>query len=367
MKRICFLVGYYPINRGGSEYQAYLLSQELRERFEIFYVSVGHEKEECIVDDGIRIYTLRSPSFFSVKDIYFLLKSKIYKILNKEKPDLIYQRPAYSATAIAAKYCQNHDCKLLWHISNEPDVEPFKFKFNKRIIIEYIEKKSLEWGIRNADCIIGQARYQDELLQENYGRKCDRIIPNFHPKPVRSIEKENPVKVVWISNMKRTKRPELFVKLAQRFENKSSAQFTMIGRASEAMWQKNLERHIGSLANAKYIGEQPVEEVNRVLCKSHMLVNTSEYEGFPNTFIQAWMRETPTVSLNVDPDDIIKKNKLGFHSVSFEQMIKDVRFLIENKEVREEMGRNARRYAIREHDIKKIVPKYIELFQGLKR
>jgi glycosyltransferase involved in cell wall biosynthesis len=363
MKKVCFLIGYYPINRGGAEYQAYLLSQELRDRLEIFYISVGHEREECIIDNNMKIYTLKSPAFFCFRDIYFLLKLKIFNILKQEKPALIYQNVAYSATGIAAKYCQENNCKLMWHVASKSDVTPFKFEFKNGIIFSYIEKKFLEYGIRKANFIFGQAKYQDKLLQKNYNLKCDLIIPNFHPKPIYRIEKENPVKVVWVANMKKLKQPELFVKLAQKFENKNYAQFIMIGKPAQERWQKNLERHLNSLSNLEYLSDQNIEEVNKVLCKSHIFVNTSKYEGFPNTFIQAWMRENPTVSLNVDPDDLIKKNKLGFHSGSFEQMVKDVRFLIEDKKVREEMGRNARKYALREHDIKKIVPKYVELFE----
>ena len=118
--------------------------------------------------------------------------------------------------------------------------------------------------------------------------------------------------------------------------------------------------------NLEYKGELSIEKVNDLLRESHLFVNTSLYEGGPpNTFVQAWMRETPIVSLNVDPDDIIRKNTLGFHSGSFEQMVKDVKFLIENEKVRQEMGRNAREYAIREHDIEKILPKYVELIEKM--
>ncbi len=53
-----------------------------------------------------------------------------------------------------------------------------------------------------------------------------------------------------------------------------------------------------------FCGAISQQEVNAELANAHVLVNTSLYEGFPNTFIQAWMRRTVVVSLNVNPDGI---------------------------------------------------------------
>ena len=364
MKKVCFLVGYYPIIKGGSEYQAYLLSQELREQFEIFYISVGHEKDECIMDNGIRIYGVKSPAFLCLKDVFFLLKSRVFRILDKEKPDLIYQRVAYSATGMAAKYCQKHDCQLIWHIANKPDVETRKLSISRRVLLDYFEKKYLEFGIKNADCIVGQEDYHNQMLFRNFGRKCTVILNKFLPVERKQIVKTLPTKVLWIANIKSLKQAELFIDLAYHFRKDDSVSFIMVGRPATGNYQAQLEKRMQGANNLEYKGELSIDKVNDLLRESHLFVNTSLYEGGPpTTFIQAWMRETPTVSLNVDPDDVIKKNKLGFHSGSFEQMVKDVGFLIENKKVRGEMGRNARKYALREYDIKKIVPKYVELFE----
>jgi glycosyltransferase involved in cell wall biosynthesis len=78
--------------------------------------------------------------------------------------------------------------------------------------------------------------------------------------------------------------------------------------------------------------------------ESTLLVNTSPSEGFPNTFLEAWGNGKPIVSLNFDPDELICKNKLGFHSQTFEQLMKDIKTLVTNSQLRAEIGMNARRY-----------------------
>ncbi len=49
------LVGYYPINRGGAEYQSYLIAQELKKKYDVFYISVGHDDDKVFDEDGFRI------------------------------------------------------------------------------------------------------------------------------------------------------------------------------------------------------------------------------------------------------------------------------------------------------------------------
>ncbi len=76
------------------------------------------------------------------------------------------------------------------------------------------------------------------------------------------------------------------------------------------------------------------------------------------------MRETQVVVLNCDPDDLIKTLKIGFHSGDFKQLVKHVRYLIKNEDVRIEMGKRAREYACKNHDIEKIGKRYLEVFSN---
>ena len=109
------------------------------------------------------------------------------------------------------------------------------------------------------------------------------------------------------------------------------------------------------MPNLIYVGGVPQDEVNRRLEQGHILVNTSRFEGFSNTFVQAWMRKVPVVSLNSDPDNILVREGIGFHSLTFETLCRDVKLLVENNILCNEMGERARKYAYENHTVEKMV------------
>ena len=69
------------------------------------------------------------------------------------------------------------------------------------------------------------------------------------------------------------------------------------------------------------------------------------------------------VGVNVDPDGILDRKKIGYHSKIFEKLCKDVKLLIENSTLREEMGARARSYAVENHTSEKMVESVTGFFQ----
>jgi glycosyltransferase involved in cell wall biosynthesis len=117
------------------------------------------------------------------------------------------------------------------------------------------------------------------------------------------------------------------------------------------------------IPNLDFFGFVHPSDVNRFFSEDAVFVNTSSYEGFPNTFLQAWENGMPVISLNADPDGIIKTHNLGLHSKTFSQLVLDVDYLMKNENKRAEYGINGRKYLEREHDMRKIISKYFEIFQ----
>jgi glycosyltransferase involved in cell wall biosynthesis len=170
---------------------------------------------------------------------------------------------------------------------------------------------------------------------------------------------------VWIGNIKSIKQPELFIRLAQEFSGYPGVKFIMVGRPTVGRYQQRLERMLSRLQNIEYRHELPMPEVNAVLARSHILVNTSRYEGFPNTFIQAWMRSVPVISLNEDPDGMITQYGLGFHSRTFGQLVSDTGRLLSDSLVRNAMAEAARVFARRQCSLESNCARIESMFSAL--
>ena len=97
------------------------------------------------------------------------------------------------------------------------------------------------------------------------------------------------------------------------------------------------------LPNLRHLGSQPNGAVNELLARSHLLVNTSEYEGFSNTFIQAWLRNVVVVSLTVNPDSVFDDDRYGVCARgSYDELVRAVTRLSEDPSLRERIAARAR-------------------------
>jgi glycosyltransferase involved in cell wall biosynthesis len=320
-------------------------------RYEIYYVARRVSKD--LRPDGYGIVGIEGSSL--VRQLGYLADAlPLHRALREIRPDIIYQRIACGYTGVTAHYARHYGARLVWHISSDTDVIPERLRGGSNALRRYLEKLSIEYGIRRAHHVVAQSDMQARLLRMNYGRTADAVIPNFHPRPREPIDKSGPVSILWVANLKPLKRPEVFVRLAERLQDLQGVRFTMVGAPPEQpypTWCDALMRNIRATPNLSYVGKRTHDEVNALLARGHVLVNTSEYEGFPNTFIQAWMREVPVVSLHIDPDDVLERQRIGIHAGTEELLADAVRTLVAEPVKRTEYGTRARQHAEMRHSL----------------
>lgn len=346
-RKLCIVTPlHWTAGMGGAEYQIKLLIEALAERggYDVTYLARDVDMDvECQSHRSIRVSSPRAVNRFG----YFYDIPGLYRELLRIQPDCIYQRVGCAYTGVAAHYARRSGCRLVWHVAHDGDVRKSKLPMTRNMAFQYLEKKCLEYGVRRIKTIVVQTEHQRELLQAHYGRCATAVIRNFHPEPTELIEKpDRPLNILWVANLKSIKQPEVFVRLARDLANVHDVHFTMLGMPfAKRDQQVQFVRDVGQITNLTYVGAMTQAEVNQHLALSHLLVNTSRMEGFSNTFIQAWMRQVPVVSLMVDPDGLIAAQRLGLVGDSYDSLVRNVRMLIGDAELREAMGRHARAYA----------------------
>jgi glycosyltransferase involved in cell wall biosynthesis len=340
---------------GGAEYQISLLIDALAAtgRYEVHFLTHFVDARER--SRNYQVFRIGAGG--PIPRMGYLMEARsLYAKLRELNPAVIYQRVACGYTGICAAYARRRSVPLIWHASHDTELSAEVLDPARNIVRVRLEKWAVEFGIRHAARIVVQTRHQAQLLQENYGRTAAAVVANFHPPPTEVIDKGGPVTVVWIANLKPWKRPDAFVRLASALRDHPQVRFIMVGaRAAESgnqRWQHALMRSIEATPNLEYVGEKSHEEVNLLLARSHIFVNTSAHEGFPNTFIQSWLREVAVVSLQVDPDQVLERRQVGIAAGSEAALIAGVRRLIEDPDARAAYALRGRDYAAAAHSLR---------------
>ncbi|MBN2089256.1 glycosyltransferase, partial [candidate division KSB1 bacterium] len=169
--------------------------------------------------------------------------------------------------------------------------------------------------------------------------------------------------ILWTGRSADFKRPELFLNLTKLFPNQ---QFVMIcQKAFDDNNYLNLTSNAENIQNLEFINRIPFHEADNYFQLAKIYVNTSETEGFANTFVQACKCATPILSLKVNPDDFLNRYQCGLCAEgNWDRFVEQLKQLLD-PETAQKYGENGRKYAEEHHDIRKIVEQYKDIFQKL--
>lgn len=362
--RVCVLIpGHWSGVMGGAQYQAKCLVEAMvaSGRFEVACLARNLDRRHR--PQGYRLVRLGNPLGLRHGHLY-LDAPAILAALRRFDPHVIYQRVGCAYAGIAAFHAGRRGASLVWQVAHDDEVTPHVAGLWPRPWSRRLDKRLLEYGIRRADYIVAQTHDQDRLLRRHYGRGASLVIRNFHPLPAEPLVKDGPVRVVWLANLKPFKRPELFLRLAGELAALPDCEFLMIGAMQGGeRWRAAIARAMAAVPRLRWLGEVAQEEANRQLARAHILVNTSDAEGFSNTFIQAWMRRVPVVSLTVDPDGLLDGEHLGYACAgSYERLREQVAALVRDRPLRERLGAAAQRWALAHHSPRN-AEAFLELFE----
>jgi glycosyltransferase involved in cell wall biosynthesis len=281
--------------------------------------------------------------------------------MKRANADIYYQNCGEYVTGQVALWCKKHSRKLVYSIASDPDCDaklPEMHKIRERVLYRY--------GLKNADKVIVQTKKQQDMLRSGFDR--DSIVI---PMPCNGLSekeynqlKENhneSVNALWLGRICEVKRPDRLLELAKLNTN---VHFDFVGPKGDSQYSNDIIEQVKQIRNITYHGPVAKEQVWNFYKKAKIFLCTSDFEGFPNTFLEAWSCGLPIVS-TVDPDNIIHEKKLGFVGNDISQLSLGIRELLTSSEKWESASQAAREYYIQNHAIDVIMPGFETIFQEL--
>jgi len=216
---------------------------------------------------------------------------------------------------------------------------------------------------QSIDFIVTQSRWQQEQLKDGVGIESELI------ESIWTIEKgevsRGKDEILWVSSAQALKQPWYFLDLAESFPDEK---FRMIMPSTSSV---QLEEYICSRAagldNLTLLTSQiPFSMMDLFFKRAKLFVNTSEIEGFPNTYLQAWSEAAPVATLSIDPDDAIEGNQLGINAGgNILSLFKGIELLLSDNEKLEQFGKNALGYVEAQHGYQATIFKWTKLINNL--
>lgn len=230
--------------------------------------------------------------------------SSTWAALKAADADVYYVSCAGAMVGVMAAFCRRHGRRFVFRIASDADCAPDTLMLgNAR------DKLLYHYGLRRADSILAQTDRQAELLMRNYGLRAT-VAGMFSELPERVAGfDERSTDLLWLANMRSMKRPAWFLELAALLP---ALRCDMAGGAhhSEAHIYADAEAGARALPNLRFHGQVKFGATRELFANARLFINTSSFEGFPNTYLQAWANGVPVIA-TFDPDGIIAARGLG--------------------------------------------------------
>jgi glycosyltransferase involved in cell wall biosynthesis len=341
---------------GGAEVQQVTLARELARRgHEVSMISMDHGQVEGSRIDGVRVVKMCAPDAgLPVLRFAHPRFTSMWAAMKRADADIYYQRASGALTGFVAAFARRHGRRMVYAGASDLDFEPHL------PLIRYGRDKALyRFGLARADQVVVQSERQLDRCREVFGRDAIRVRSCYdhEGRPAR-----HDGVVLWVGSVRPLKRPELFLDLAQALPQ---FRFKLVGGPSAgAEHFEALKRRAASLPNVEMTGFVPHVDVEAHFDGAAVFVNTTVSEGFPNTFMQAWSRGTPSVSF-FDPGARVGGRPVGVVVPDLPAMVEAVKALKDDERAWREEGELAAEYLRRHHGVRGVVDDYERIFDRL--
>ncbi len=306
--------------------------------------------------DFVEGFKLRENKSIGLKKKSFI---KAITSIYKYKPDLIILEGTIDLLYFFSFISRLLNIKFVYRLASDKDSDE-RIKNNIKGINLFLHNL----GLLNAQYISVQNKSQFEKLNKRFPKK--KIFMLYNPIMLQHnlapLDKMNRSYIAWAGNFRKEKNLKALYDTAVKCKD---VKFKIGGMDTPEIDGETriFIEHLKQLSNVEFVGYLKRTDVGNFYSKAYALLNTSYFEGFSNTFLEAWAVGTPVIStVHVNPDNIIRKYSIGLIAKDFNEIPKCVQELLDksDEEYRKISG-NCRRYVFEKHDAEKLAKEFIRV------
>ena len=289
-----------PLVAGGAERYVWLLTRALVASGWSATVGVrtALKAGERVRIDGVEFVGIGEGQFFAV----------FYRFLMSERPDWCHWFCASHILGPAVAIGKLTGTRTIFSAQFDLDVRPREALSSRRRLWPLYAL-----GLIGSSKIFLQHREQYAELPTRWQSKA-YVVPGVVnlPDVVTPHARRRPY-VAWVGVLRQPKRPDLLIEIARRLP---SVDFVVCGAPSSHRsppgYGERIIDDFKAIPNLRYLGHVPPDRAIEIIGDAALLLSTSDGEGFPSVFLEAWANGTPVVSLSIDPDRLIARKRLGY-------------------------------------------------------
>lgn len=368
---VCFIAAnIYPVLVGGSglsfvggaEVQQTLQIRALRRAgYRVSVIVRDQGQPDLVNHQGVAVHKLPAPGTRGWRGTRFLYPrmTDLLHLLRRVSPDIVFTQTAGEQVAAAGLYSAISRTPFVFAGASDPDFQKGDLPGMPRW-----HTVMYRAGLRSANRVVVQNVRQQAMLRDNFGLDSRLIQNGYEETGWQPGHFAGPV--LWAATVKPLKQPRVFIRLAQALPN---VRFVMVGGPGVSDDAQAYFEEIAAAAravpNLTFSGYVPYAEVGHFFDGAALAVNTSIYEGFPNTFLQAWLRGVPTVSF-VAPESA--PGRSGTHACAdFDALVREVGRLTGSEAAWRAASASCSAFFLEHHTMDAALERYSEVFDDLTR
>jgi glycosyltransferase involved in cell wall biosynthesis len=312
----------------GEPVQQTLLAKALARRgYDISMVTADRGQPDGATWHGVRTFKAFAPQA-GLPLLRFVHPrwTGLWSALSRADADVYYSSCAGGLAGQVAMFCAWRSRRYVFRVASDSDCMPDALIIRRWY---WRDKRLYEYALKQADGVLAQSVRQQELLLHNFGRQSSLAHMLVGASGTNLDFGRRDIHALWVSNIRRLKRPDILLDIAAELPR---VPFHIVGGpvAGERELFDEAQGRARAAPNVRFDGPLAYDDAAALYGRARVFVNTSDMEGFPNTYLQAWASGTPVVAF-FDPDGLIAEHGLGIAVRSREEMIAAVRTLSQDE------------------------------------